>query len=62
MVQSHLTVTGLQLTMQFGADVRLQQNRLKSADGLQLTVIETWTAPAVQQPIVFKRSCDRLDI
>ena len=62
MVQSHLTATGLQITMQFEGDVRLRQDWVQSADGHHLTVTETWTTPAVQQPIVFKRSYDRLDI
>lgn len=62
MVQSRLTAAGLQITMQFDGDVRLRQDWVQSADGHHLTVIETWTTPAVQQPIVFKRSYDRLDI
>ncbi len=62
MVQTHLTAQGLQITMQFDGDVRLQQNWVQSPDGHHLTVTETWTTPAVQQPIVFKRSYDRLDI
>jgi hypothetical protein len=48
--------------MRFEGDVRLRQNWIQSPDGHHLTVIETWTTPAVQQPIVFKRSYDRLDI
>ncbi|GAB2547634.1 hypothetical protein GCM10027065_18960 [Rhodanobacter koreensis] len=62
MVQSHLTATGLQITMQFDGDVRLRQDWVQSPDGHHLTVTETWTTPAVQQPIVFRRSYDRLDI
>ena len=62
MVQSQLTATGMQITMRFDGDVRLQQDWVQSPDGHHLTVIETWTTPAVQQPIVFKRSYDRLDI
>jgi hypothetical protein len=62
LVQTRLTAEGLQISMQFEGDVRLQQNWIPSPDGHHLTVIETWTTPAVQQPIVFKRSYDRLDI
>ena len=62
MVQTRLTAQGLQITMQFDGEVRLQQNWVQSPDGHHLTVTETWTTPAVQQPIVFKRSYDRLDI
>jgi hypothetical protein len=62
MVQTRLATEGLQIFMQFEGDVRLRQNWIQSPDGHHLTVIETWTTPAVQQPIVFKRSYDRLDI
>jgi hypothetical protein len=62
MVQTRRTASGLQFIMQFAGDVRLQQDWVQSPDGHHLTVIETWTTPAVQQPIVFKRSYDRLDI
>ncbi|OOG46905.1 hypothetical protein [Rhodanobacter sp. C01] len=62
MVQSQLTATGLQISMQFDGDVRLRQDWVQSPDGHHLTVTETWTTPAVQQPIVFKRSYDRLDM
>ena len=62
MVQTHITAEGMQISMQFTGDVRLQQTWVKSPDGHHLTVTETWTTPAVQQPIVFKRSYDRLDI
>jgi hypothetical protein len=62
LVQTRLTAEGLQISMRFEGDVRLQQNWIPSPDRHHLTVIETWTTPAVQQPIVFKRSYDRLDI
>ena len=62
LVQTHLTAEGLQISMQFEGGVRLRQDWVQSPDGHHLTVIETWTTPAVQQPIVFKRSYDRLDI
>ncbi|GGY21345.1 hypothetical protein GCM10008098_12660 [Rhodanobacter panaciterrae] len=62
LVQTRLTAEGLQISMQFEGGVRLRQDWVQSPDGHHLTVIETWTTPAVQQPIVFKRSYDRLDI
>ena len=62
MVSSQMTAAGMQITMQFDGDVRLQQDWAQSPDGHHLIVTETWTTPAVQQPIVFKRSYDRLDI
>lgn len=62
LVQARLTAESLQISMQFEGGVRLRQNWVKSPDGHHLTVTETWTTPAVQQPIVFKLSYDRLDI
>lgn len=62
LVQTHLTAEGLQISMQFEGGVRLRQDWVQSSDSHHLTVTETWTTPAVQQPIVFKRSYDRLDI
>jgi hypothetical protein len=62
LVQARPSAEGLQISMQFEGDVRLRQSWVKSPDGHHLTVTETWTTPAVQQPIVFKRSYDRLDI
>ncbi|MFC5582505.1 hypothetical protein [Rhodanobacter terrae] len=62
LVQARLTAEGLQISMQFEGGVRLRQDWIQSPDGHHLTVTETWTTPAVQQPIVFKRSYDRLDI
>jgi hypothetical protein len=62
MVQSQLTADGLELSMQFDGEVRLQQNWTLSPDGHHLTVVESWTTPAVKQPVVFRRSYDRLDI
>jgi hypothetical protein len=62
MVQSHLTAGSLGLSMQFDGEVRLQQTWAVSPDGHHLVVTESWTTPAVKQPIVFKRSYDRLDI
>jgi hypothetical protein len=62
LVQARLTAEGLQISMQFEGGVRLRQNWIQSPDGHHLTVTETWTTPAVQQPIVFKLSYNRLDI
>jgi hypothetical protein len=61
-VQSHLDADGLDFTMQFDGEVRLRESWVVSPDGHHLIVTESWTTPAVQQPIVFKRSYDRLDI
>jgi hypothetical protein len=62
MVQTQLTADSLQVSMQFDDDVQLQQSWVQSPDGHHLTVTERWITPAVKQPIVFKRSYDRLDI
>jgi hypothetical protein len=62
MVQSRLSADGLEVSMQFDGEVRLLQRWTRSADGRHLTVSESWTTPAVKQPIVFKRTYDRLDI
>jgi hypothetical protein len=62
MVQTRVAASGMQIIMQFSGDVRLQQDWVRSPDGRHLTVLETWSTPAVQQPIVFRRSYDRLDI
>jgi hypothetical protein len=61
-VQTHLAVNGMEVVMQFDGEVRLRQVWMLSPDGHHLTVTESWTTPQVQQPIVFKRSYDRLDI
>jgi hypothetical protein len=61
-VQSHLGADGLEVSMQFDGEVRLRETWNVSPDGHHLTVTESWTTPAVKQPIVFKRSYDRLDI
>ncbi len=60
--QSQLTPSTLQISLQFDSGVRLEQAWTKSADGHHLTVTERWITPAVQQPIEFKRSYDRLDL
>ena len=61
-VQTQLTADGLLISMQFDAGTRLEQSWVRSADGHHLTVTERWTTPAVKQPIVFRRSYQRLDI
>ncbi|WP_158884959.1 hypothetical protein [Rhodanobacter sp. L36] len=62
MVQSQLGADGLEISMQFDGEVRLLQRWARSTDGHHLIVTESWTTPAVKQPIVFKRTYDRLDI
>ncbi|MEP6899427.1 MAG: hypothetical protein ABI870_12940 [Rhodanobacter sp.] len=62
MVRSRLIANALQISMQFADDVQLRQEWVLSPDGHHLTVSESWTTPAVKQPIVFTRSYDRLDI
>jgi hypothetical protein len=62
MVQSRLTANSLQVSMQFDGEVRLQESWVESPDGHHLTVTESWTSPAATQPILFRRSYDRLDI
>jgi len=61
-VQTRLTPEGMQISMQFDGGTRLQQDWTKSADGHHLLVTERWSISSVQQPIVFKRSYDRLDL
>lgn len=61
-VQTRLTPEGMQISMQFDGGTRLQQDWTKSADGHHLLLTERWSLPSVQQPIVFKRSYDRLDL
>jgi hypothetical protein len=62
MVQTQLAGESLQVSMQFDDDVRLQQSWVRSPDGHHLTVTERWFTPAANQPIVFRRSYDRLDL
>ena len=61
-VQTRSYPDGLLITMQFDGGTHLDQYWVKSSDGHHLTVTERWTTPTVKQPIVFKRSYDRLDI
>jgi len=53
---------GLSISMQFDGGTHLDEFWVRSADGRHLTVTEQWTTPTARQPIVFKRSYDRLDI
>ena len=61
-VQTQLSTDGMQISMQFDDGTRLDQTWVRSPDGHHLTVTETWTTNEVQQPIVFKRTYDRLDL
>ena len=61
-IQTQLSPNGMHLTMQFSDGTRLEQDWAKSADGHHLTVTETWTPVDLQQPVVFKRVYDRLDV
>lgn len=61
-IQTRLSPNGMHLMMQFSDGTRLEQDWAKSADGHHLTVTETWTPVDLQQPVVFKRVYDRLDI
>jgi hypothetical protein len=61
-VQTQLSADGMQVTMQFDDGTRLDQTWVRSPDGHHLTVTETWTTDEVKEPIVFKRSYDRLDL
>jgi len=61
-VQTRIYDDGLSISMQFDGGTHLNQNWVKSADGHHMTVTEQWTTPTARQPIVFKRSYDRLDI
>ena len=61
-VQTRNYTDGLSISMQFDGGTHLDEFWVKSADGHHLTVTEQWTTPTARQPIVFKRSYDRLDI
>jgi len=61
-VQTRNYTDGLSISMQFDGGTQLDEFWVKSADGHHLTVTEQWTTPTARQPIVFKRSYDRLDI
>jgi len=61
-VQSQLTPAGMQISMSFDDGTQLDETWVRSPDGHHLTVTETWTTNDVREPIVFKRSYDRLDL
>jgi len=61
-VQTRTYTAGLSISMQFDGGTHLDEFWVRSADGHHLTVTEQWTTPTARQPIVFKRSYDRLDI
>jgi hypothetical protein len=61
-IQTQLSSDGMHLTMEFSDGTHLQQDWSKSADGRHLTVTETWTPVDLQQPIVFKRVYDQLNV
>ena len=61
-VQTRTYTDGLSISMQFDGGTHLDEFWVRSADGHHLTVTEQWTTPTARQPIVFKRSYDRLDI
>ncbi|GAB2561266.1 hypothetical protein GCM10027066_00940 [Dyella jejuensis] len=61
-VRTELTPDGMQVSMTFDDGTRLDQAWVRSADGHHLTVTETWTTANVEEPIVFQRSYDRLDL
>jgi hypothetical protein len=61
-IQTRTYTDGLSISMQFDGGTHLEEYWVRSADGHHLTVTEQWTTPTARQPIVFKRSYDRLDI
>lgn len=61
-VQIRRDVNSMQISMQFDGGTHLEETWVKSPDDRHLVVTEQWTTPVVRQPIVFKRSYDRLDI
>ncbi|QRN52366.1 hypothetical protein [Dyella caseinilytica] len=61
-VQTQQSTDGMQISMQFDDGTQLDQTWVRSPDGHHLTVTETWTTNEVKEPIVFKRTYDRLDL
>lgn len=61
-VQTQFTPNGMQVSMAFDDGTRLDETWVRSSDGHHLTVTETWSTDEVEQPIVFKRVYDRLDM
>lgn len=61
-VQTQLTPDGMTISMAFDDDTQLDQSWVRSPDGHHLTVTETWKPNGLKEPIIFKRSYDRLDL
>lgn len=61
-VRTQLTPGGMDVSLAFDDGTRLKQTWARSADGHHLTITETWWTNDLQEPIVFKRSYDRLDL
>lgn len=61
-VRTQLMPGGMELSMAFDDGTRLKETWVRSGDGHHLTVSETWWTNDLQEPIVFKRSYDRLDL
>lgn len=61
-VRTLLTPNGMDIAMAFDDGSRLKETWVRSADGHHLTITETWWTNELQEPIVFKRSYDRLDL
>lgn len=61
-VQTQLMQNGMQISMSFDDGTHLDEAWVRSPDGRHLTVTEIWTTSDMKEPIVFKRSYDRLDL
>ncbi|GLQ94202.1 hypothetical protein [Dyella acidisoli] len=61
-VQTRLTPDGMTVSMAFDDGTQLDQSWVRSPDGHHLTVTETWKPNSLKEPIIFKRSYDRLDL
>ena len=61
-VQTQLTPDGMTISMAFDDGTQLDQSWVRSPDGHHLTVTETWKPNSLKEPIIFKRSYDRLDL
>ena len=62
MVQTQLSGDSMQVSMQFTDGTTLEQTWVRSADGKQLTLTESWKTVDLKEPIVFQRKYDRLDL
>lgn len=61
-VRTRLLPTGLAVSMAFDDGTQLDQLWVRSPDGRHLTITETWKPDDLKEPIVFKRTYDRLDL